>query len=94
MCSVPWQEVADVLEAVVLEKALALKTRNNSWLEVAVAINAAAPSSWPKSLGDGKAFNVSLEVDALKMRLKRVFKPHCNRLHAVWQPSERRARPS
>jgi hypothetical protein len=79
MLRVMWQEVADVLEAVVLEKALALKTRNNTWLEVAKSINAAAPSSWPKSLGDGKSFNVSLKTDQLRHRFTRVFKPQRNR---------------
>ena len=70
-----WQEVADVLEAVVLEKALQLRARYNSWLEVAKAIHAAAPSSWPKMLGDSAAFNVSLKIDTLNSRLKAKFPP-------------------
>ena len=70
-----WQEVADVLEAVVLEKALQLRARYSSWLEVAKAIHAAAPSSWPKTLGDSAAFNVSLEISPLNSRLKAKFRP-------------------
>ena len=78
-----WQEVADVLEAVVLEKALQLRARYNSWLEVAKAIHAAAPSSWPKTLGDSAAFNVSLEIDTLNLRLKAKFPYGCNRKQTV-----------
>ena len=75
MCRVVWQEVAHVLEAVVLEKALTLKTKKNSWKDVAKIIHAQAPSTWPKTLGDSKAFNVSLEWDALRIRLQRCFSP-------------------
>ena len=66
-----------------LERALALKTRNNSWEEVAKAMHAAAPATWPKVLGDGKTFNVSLEIGPLRERLKRVFKPRYNRTGIV-----------
>jgi hypothetical protein len=67
----------------VLERAQALKTRNNSWQEVAEAMHAAAPATWPKVLGDGKTFNVSLEIGPLRERLKRVFKPRYNRTGIV-----------
>ena len=83
MLRLMWQEVADVLEAVVLEKALQLRARYNSWLEVAKAIHAAAPSSWPKTLGDSAAFNVSLEIDPLNERLKAKFPTKGNRKHTV-----------
>ena len=83
MFGMMWQEVADVLEAVVLEKALQLRARYNSWLEVAKAIHAAAPSSWPKTLGDSKAFNVSLEIYPLRDRLKARFPTKGNRKHTV-----------
>ena len=73
-----WQEVAEVLEAIVLEKALQLRARYSSWLEVAKAIHAAAPSSWPKTLGDSAAFNVSLEISPLSSRLKAKFPPKSN----------------
>ena len=83
MFDLMWQEVADVLEAVVLEKALQLRARYNSWLEVAKAIHAAAPSSWPKTLGDSAAFNVSLEISPLNSRLKAKFPANRNRQQIV-----------
>ena len=66
-----------------LEKALSLKARDKSWLEVAKAIHAAAPSSWPKTLGDSNAFNVSLEIDTLNLRLKAKFPANRNRQQIV-----------
>ena len=71
-----------MLEAVVLEKALALKTKKNTWEEVAETITRSAGTRAGTdvvaegALGDGSAFHVSLEADALRCRFTRVFKSH------------------
>ena len=43
---------------------------SKDWRAVAQKISADAPATWPKTLGDSKSFNVSLEFHALWERLR------------------------
>ena len=69
MCTVMWQEVADVLEAIVFERALQVFGQLKDWRAVAEKLSADAPKTWPKSLGDSNKFNVSTESEPLRKRL-------------------------
>ena len=83
MSPVAWQEVADVLEAVLLEKALKLWEALGDWQLVAEKISADAPATWPKTLGDGRDFNMSLDYEPLRFRLRRKLGGRVNRKRVV-----------